>query len=32
MQPEFEAILTSELPEVEKLTRAFQFIIQDHIA
>ncbi len=32
MQPEFEAILASDLPEVEKLTLAYQFIMQEHIA
>lgn len=32
MQPEFEAILASDLPEAEKLARAYQFIIEDQIA
>jgi hypothetical protein len=32
MQPEFEAILASDLPEAEKLTQAYQFIIQEQIA
>ena len=32
MKPEFEAILTSDLPDLEKLTRAYQLILQDHIA
>ncbi|MBN2147370.1 MAG: hypothetical protein JW726_08275 [Anaerolineales bacterium] len=32
MQPEFEAILSSDLPQAEKLTRAFQLIIQQQIA
>jgi hypothetical protein len=31
MKPEFEAILTSNLPEIEKLTRAYQFILQEQI-
>lgn len=32
MQPEFETILASDLPEAEKLTRAFQFILREQIA
>jgi hypothetical protein len=31
MQPEFEAILASDLPEAEKLARAYQFIVEDQI-
>jgi hypothetical protein len=31
MKPEFEAILSSDQPELEKLTRAYQFILQEHI-
>lgn len=32
MQPEFEALLASDLPEAEKLTRTYQFIMQEQIA
>ena len=32
MQPEFEAILASDLLEVEKLARAYQFVVEDQIA
>lgn len=32
MQPEFEAILASDLPEIEKLTQAYQSIMQEQIA
>jgi hypothetical protein len=32
MQPEFEAILASDLPELEKLTQAYRFILKDQIA
>jgi hypothetical protein len=32
MQPEFESILASDLPEAEKLTQAYQFILQEQIA
>jgi hypothetical protein len=32
MQPEFEAILASDLPDVEKLSRAYQFILDDQMA
>jgi hypothetical protein len=32
MQPEFEAILASGQPEVEKLTQAYQFIMREQIA
>jgi len=32
MDPKFEAILSSNLPELEKLTRAYQFILQEQIA
>ena len=31
MQPEFEAILASDLPEAEKLARAYQLIITQHM-
>jgi hypothetical protein len=31
MQPEFEAILASDLPEADKLARAFQLIITQHM-
>ncbi|MBN2550039.1 MAG: hypothetical protein JXB15_12825 [Anaerolineales bacterium] len=30
MQPEFEAILAADQPELEKVTRAFQWIIAEH--
>lgn len=32
MQPEFEAILASDLPDIEKLTQAYRFIIKEQIA
>lgn len=32
MQPEFEAILASDLPDLEKLTQAYRFILKDQIA
>lgn len=32
MQPEFEAILASDLPETEILSRAYQYIMQEQIA
>jgi len=32
MDPKFEAILSSNLPELEKLTHAYQFILQEQIA
>jgi hypothetical protein len=32
MDPIFEAILSSNLPELEKLTRAYQFILHEQIA
>jgi len=31
MQPEFEAIIASDLPEAEKLARAYQLIIEQHM-
>jgi len=31
MNPEFDAILASDLPELEKLARAYQFILQEQI-
>ena len=32
MQKEFEAIIASDLPEAEKVARAYQWIIDDHIS
>ena len=32
MQKEFEAIIASNLPEAEKVARAYQWIIDDQIA
>jgi hypothetical protein len=31
MQPEFEAILASDLPDLEKLTQAYRFVLKDQI-
>jgi hypothetical protein len=31
MQPEFENILASDLPDIEKLTQSFQLILKEHI-
>ncbi|NUM45817.1 MAG: hypothetical protein HUU38_14025 [Anaerolineales bacterium] len=32
MPPEFDAILASDLPDLEKLTQAYQFILKEQIA
>jgi hypothetical protein len=32
MQPEFEAILASDLPQSEMLSRAYQYIMREQIA